>query len=97
MDAIRKKMQQMKTEIADANLKIGKFEKEATEMSKIADKKEIVLKNLSKKFQNTKNDEEEKSEKLMEAMTKLEIVNKKAADEDTIVGDLNRLEVIKDY
>jgi len=80
----------MKTEIAEANLKIDKFEKEATEMSKIADKKEIVLKNLSKKFQNTKNDEEEKSEKLMEALTKLEIVNKKAADEDTIVGDLNR-------
>ena len=73
---------------------VDKFEKEATEMSKIADKKEIVLKNLSKKFQNTKNDEEEKSEKLMEALAKLEIVNKKAADEDTIVSDLNRLEVI---
>ena len=46
---------------------------------------------------NIKFDEEEKSEKLMEALAKLEIVNKKAADEDSIVGDLNRLEVIKDY
>ena len=90
MDAIRKKMQSLKTETDTNTAAADRLEKEAAESNKKADKFDADIRDLQKKISGLESKYDETFEKLLAATTKEEEKDKewKSAEED--VNNLSR-------
>ena len=90
MDAIRKKMQSLKTETDTMTSQADRLEKEAAEANKKADKHDADIRDLQKKISGLESKYDETFEKLIQATSKEEEKDKewKSAEED--VNNLSR-------
>ncbi len=90
MDAIRKKMQSLKTETDTMTAQADKLEKEAAASNKKADKCDADIRDLQKKISNLEAKYDETFEKLISTTSKEEEKDKewKSAEDD--VNNLNR-------
>ncbi len=90
MDAIRKKMQSLKTETDTMTATADRLEKEAVESNKRADKADADIRDLQKKISGLEAKYDETFEKHLQATSKEEEKDKewKSAEED--VNNLNR-------
>jgi len=97
MDAIRKKMQSMKSETDDLYMKISEFE-EATKLSNsTSDKCEIDIRDTGKKVQKLETNLEETMEKLTGSNSKMEEAEKEFKDKDDEVnGQARRTLLLED-
>ena len=90
MDAIRKKMQSLRTETDTMTAQADHLEKISAEANKKADKHDAEIRDLHKKIQSLETRYDEAAEKLIQVTTKEEEKDKewKLAEED--VNNLNR-------
>ncbi len=90
MDAIRKKMQSLKTETDTMTTRADQLEREAAESNKKADKHDADIRDLQKKISGLESKYDETFEKLIQTTTKEEEKGKewKSAEED--VNNLSR-------
>merc|ERR1719213_1529502 len=72
MDAIRKKMQSLKTETDQLHATIAKFEANTKEANTLNDQHDCDIRDLSKKIQGYECDFDETMDKLTKALTALE-------------------------
>ena len=73
MDAIRKKMQSLKTETDQLHATIAKFEANTKEANTLNDQYECDIRDLSKKIQGYECDFDETNDKLTKTLESLEI------------------------
>lgn len=90
MDSIKKKMQSLASETANAQARQEKWEKEVESINKTADHFEDQVKNLQKKIQQTESAFDMATEDLFNQTIKLEEMEKKAGNAEGQVGDLAR-------
>jgi len=90
MDSIKKKMQSLATETANAQARCERWEKEAASTNATADHLEDQVKNLQKKIQATESAYDVCTEDLFNQTIKLEEMEKKAGNAEAQVGDLAR-------
>jgi len=90
MDSIKKKMQGLASEIASAQARCDKWEKEAATINAHAEQAEEQVKNLQKKIQATESAYDVCTEDLFTQTIKLEEMEKKAGSAESQVGDLAR-------
>lgn len=90
MDSIKKKMQSLGTETANAQARCNRWEKEVETTNAGADHLENQVKNLQKKIQNTESAYDVCTEDLFNQTIKLEEMEKKAGNAEAQVGDLAR-------
>jgi len=72
MDAIRKKMQSLKSETDGLNATIQRFENETKDANKLVDQHECDIRDLGKKIQTYEVDFDETNDKLTKTLTQLE-------------------------
>merc|ERR1712088_110231 len=90
MDSIKKKMQSLARETANATARAEKWEKEVAAINATADGFEEQVKNLQKKIQQTESAFDVCTEDLFNQTIKLEEMEKKAGNAEGQVGDLAR-------
>merc|ERR1711970_1531056 len=90
MDSIKKKMQSLARETANATARAEKWEKEVASINATADAFEEQVKNLQKKIQQTESAFDVCTEDLFNQTIKLEEMEKKAGNAEGQVGDLAR-------
>merc|ERR1711936_400416 len=90
MDSIKKKMQSLARETANATARAEKWEKEVAAINATADGFEEQVKNLQKKIQQTESAFDVCTEALFNQTIKLEEMEKKAGNAEGQVGDLAR-------
>merc|ERR1712203_381104 len=90
MDSIKKKMQSLARETANATARAEKWEKEVAAINATADGFEEQVKNLQKKIQQTESAFDVCTEDLFNQTIKLEEMEKKAGNAEGQVGDLTR-------
>lgn len=90
MDAIRKKMQSLKTETDAMTQQANHHEKEAELANKRADKFDCEIRDLQKKIGNLEAKYDEVSEKFIQATTKEEEKEKDWKDKEDDVNNLSR-------
>jgi tropomyosin-1 len=90
MDAIKKKMMSLASETNVANAKAKRFEDEAIEAGKLADKTEEQVRTLQKKLQSFEGQFDHCFENLFNASVKLEGSEKVLVNAETDVGNLSR-------
>jgi len=90
MDSIKKKMQSLAMETANAMARAEKWEMEVATMNAEADNKEEVVRGLQKKIQATEGAYDACTEDLFNQNIKLEEMEKKANTAEGQVGDLSR-------
>ena len=84
MDAIKKKMQSLKTETDNLFKEIGKFEQETKDANEVANQCECDIRDISKKITSLESDYDITNDKLVAACNKLEETEKtlKTTEED---------------
>merc|ERR1711936_3046 len=90
MDSIKKKMQSLARETANATARAEKWEKEVAAINATADGFEEQVKNLQKKIQQTESAFDVCTEDLFNQTIKMEEMEKKAGNAEGQVGDLAR-------
>ena len=90
MDSIKKKMQSLASETANATARAEKWEREVNSINNTADAFEEQVKNLQKKIQQTESAFDVCTEDLFNQTIKLEEMEKKANNAEGQVGDLAR-------
>merc|ERR1712141_761814 len=90
MDSIKKKMQSLARETANATARAEKWEKEVAAINATADGFEEQVKNLQRKIQQTEGAFDSATEDLFNQTIKLEEMEKKAGNAEAQVGDLAR-------
>ena len=90
MDSIKKKMQSLANETANAQARQAKWEKEVLTINNTADAFEEQVKNLQRKIQQTEGAFDGATEDLFNQTIKLEEMEKKAGNAEGMVGDLAR-------
>jgi len=90
MDSIKKKMQSLAAETANAQARCDRWEKEVASTNAAADHLEEQVKNLQKKIQATESAYDVCTEDLFNQTIKLEEMEKKAGNAEAQVGDLAR-------
>jgi len=90
MDAIRKKMQSLKTETDTMTAAADRLEREASEANKKADKCDADIRDLQKKISGLEAKFDETFEKLQSSTTKEEEKNKEWKDAEEDVNNLAR-------
>ena len=90
MDSIKKKMQNLANETANAKARAEKWEDEATDINADADQKEEQVRSLQKKIQAIEGAYDVCTEDLFNQTIKLEGMEKKANNAESQVGDLAR-------
>merc|ERR1712045_931639 len=90
MDSIKKKMQSLARETANATARAEKWGKEVAAINATADGFEEQVKNLQKKIQQTESAFDVCTEDLFNQTIKLEEMEKKAGNAEAQVGDLAR-------
>merc|ERR1719495_2633061 len=90
MDSIKKKMQSLARETANATARAEKWEKEVAAINATADGFEEQVKNLQKKIQQNESAFDVCTEDLFNQTIKLEEMEKKAGNAEGQVGDLAR-------
>merc|ERR1712018_343254 len=90
MDSIKKKMQSLARETANATARAERWEKEVAAINATADGSEEQVKNLQKKIQQTESAFDVCTEDLFNQTIKLEEMEKKAGNAEAQVGDLAR-------
>ena len=90
MDSIKKKMQSLASETANATGRAEKWEREVASINATADAFEEQVKNLQKKIQQTESAFDVCTEDLFNQTIKLEEMEKKAGNAEGQVGDLAR-------
>jgi len=90
MDSIKKKMQSLAAETANAQARCDRWEKEVAATNAAADHLEEQVKNLQKKIQATESAYDVCTEDLFTQTIKLEEMEKKAGNAEAQVGDLAR-------
>ena len=88
MDSIKKKMQSLASETANATARAEKWEREVTSINNTADAFEEQVKNLQKKIQQTESAFDVCTEDLFNQTIKLEEMEKKAGNAE---GDVSSL------
>jgi len=90
MDSIKKKMQSLANETANARARAEKWDKEVNAINATADQYEDQVKALQKKIQATESQFDVCTEDLFNQTIKLEEMEKKAGNAEGNVGDLAR-------
>ena len=94
MDSIKKKMQSLASETANAQARQEKWEKEVESINKTADHFEDQVKNLQKKIQQTESAFDMATEDLFNQTIKLEEMEKKAGNAEGQVGENAQLRLL---
>jgi len=90
MDSIKKKMQSLATETANARARAERWEREVAQINATADHFEEQVRQLQKKIQATEGQFDVCTEDLFNQTLKLEEMEKKAGNAEAQVGDLAR-------
>jgi len=90
MDSIKKKMQSLANETANAIARFEKWERELNKINENADSLEEQVKSIQKKIQQTESAFDVATEDLFNQTIKLEEMEKKAGNAESQVGDLAR-------
>lgn len=90
MDSIKKKMQSLANETANATARAEKWEKEVARINETADAYEEQVRSLQKKIQAMEGQFDCCTEDLFNQTIKLEDMEKKAGNAEGMVGDLAR-------